>query len=130
MAEPVYRDLDFGFKKHPLTGDLSTLTDEAAIKTSMRNLVKLSKYDKPFNPEIRSPVYDLLFEPIDFPSSVLLENDLYLLILAYEPRVENLKVSAKASPDENKYDVTINYTIKKLRNAQTLELTLPIERLR
>jgi len=130
MAEPVYRDLDFGFKKHPLTGDLSTLTDEAAIKTSMRNLVKLSKYDKPFNPEIRSPVYDLLFEPIDFPSSILLENDLYLLILAYEPRVENLKVSAKASPDENKYDVTINYTIKKLRNAQTLELTLPIERLR
>jgi phage baseplate assembly protein W len=130
MAEPTYRDLDFSFRKHPHTADISTVTDEAAVKSSLRNLVRLAPYDKPFNREISSPLQDVLFEPIDNVTSQSVRIDLQDLIRIYESRVENVIVAVDARPDENRYEVSINFTIKKMPNLQTLELFLPVERLR
>ena len=130
MNEPTYRDLDFSFRKHPLTGDISTVTDEAAIKTSLRNLVRLAPYDKPFNREISSPLQGVLFEPIDRVTALSIKIDLQELIKRFETRVENVLVTTIASPDENRYEVSISFRIKKMPNLQTLELFLPVERLR
>ena len=130
MAEPTYRDLDFSFRKHPHTGDISTVTDEAAVKSSLRNLVRLAPYDKPLNREISSPLQDVLFEPIDAVTAQSVQIDLQDLIKIYESRVENVIVAVDARPDENRYEVSITFTIKKMPNLQTLELFLPVERLR
>lgn len=130
MTEPVYRDLDLSFRKHPLTGDVSTFTDEDAVKSAIRNLVRIARYEKPFQPNLFSPVYELLFEPISEPSSKILSNGISYIIRSLEPRVQNVKVKAVPVFDENKYDVTINYEIKKIQSQQTLELTIPVERLR
>ena len=130
MAETTYRDLDFSFRKHPLTGDISTVTDEAAVKMALRNLVRLAPYDKPFNREISSPLQGILFEPIDRVSAASIRIDIQQLIQAYETRVENVVVTTVASPDENRYEVSISFRIKKMPNLQTLELFLPVERLR
>lgn len=130
MAEPTYRDLDFSFRKHPHTGDISTVTDEAVVKSSLRNLVRLAPYDKPFNREISSPLQDVLFEPIDAVTAQSVQIDLQDLIQIYESRVENVIVAVDARPDENRYEVSITFTIKKMPNLQTLELFLPVERLR
>lgn len=130
MIEPVYRDLDLSFRKHPLTGDISTFTDEDAVKSAIRNLVRIARYEKPFQPNLFSPVYELLFEPISEPSSTLLSNGLQFIIKNLEPRIQNVRVSAVPDFDGNKYEVTINYEIKKIQSQQTLELTIPVERLR
>lgn len=130
MTEPVYRDLDLSFRKHPLTGDISTFTDEDAVKSAIRNLVRIARYEKPFQPNLFSPVYELLFEPISEPSSTLLSNGLQFIIKNLEPRIQNVRVSAVPDFDGNKYEVTINYEIKKIQSQQTLELTIPVERLR
>ena len=57
-----YRDLNLNFSRHPVTKGLTVLTDAAAVKRSVRNLVQYGHYEKPFHPEIGSGVRDLLFE--------------------------------------------------------------------
>lgn len=130
MIEPTYRDFDLSLKRHPLTGDIATSTDEEAIKISLKNLLRFSIYDKPFNPEITSPLYRMLFEPVDAPTATLMKVDLQFLVNQYETRIENTVIVVKPIPEENKYEVTLQYTVKKSNNRQTLSLFLPVERLR
>lgn len=130
MAEPVYRDIDLSLKKHPLTRDVATVTDEAAIKFALRNLLKLAPYDKPFSPQITSPLYGLLFEPVDRVTATVLETGLQFLVEDYEPRVEAVSVRVTPRESENKYEVELTFRVKKTQNQQTLQLFLPVERLR
>lgn len=130
MVEPIYRDFDLSLRKHPLTADIATSTDEEAIKISLKNLLRLSVYDKPFNPEIASPLHRMLFEPVDSPTATLMQMDLRFLISQYETRIENTLIGIKPYPEENKYEVTIEYTVKKSNNRETVSIFLPVERLR
>lgn len=128
--EPTYRDFDFSFKSHPLSGDLVTVTDEAAIRNSLKNLVRLNVYDKAFSPGIASPLYSVLFEPIDAVSAVTLQVGLDLLIKSEEPRITNVVVTVIPNEDENKYEVTVQYTVRKTQSRESVQIFLPIERLR
>jgi len=130
MAEPTYRDFDFSFKSHPLSADIVTVTDGNAIKTSLKNLVRLIRYDKPFNPEISSPLYDALFEPIDPGTASLMKTGLTFYIEDYEPRIENIKIVVTPVPKENKYTIDMAFTVKNTNSRETLQLFLPVERLK
>ena len=46
-----YRDLDLFFSKNQGNGDVNKITGVEAVKRSIRNLVLLNFYEKPFNPE-------------------------------------------------------------------------------
>lgn len=130
MADWTYKDIDLSLKRHPLSGDIVVVTDEAAVRAAVRNLVMLAPFNKPFNPEIASPLYGLLFEPIDQVTAILIQNDLQFLIQTYEPRLQNLAISVVPLPEDNKYEVNIRYRIRKTLNEQTLQLFIPVERLR
>ena len=56
-----YRDLDLFFAKIQSSKDIRKVTDIAAVKRSVRNLVLLNKYEKPFHPEIGSGIRSILF---------------------------------------------------------------------
>ncbi len=128
--EPTYRDFDFSFKSHPLSGDLVTVTDEAAIRNSLKNLVRLNIYDKAFFPEIASPLYSVLFEPVDVVSAVTIEVGLDNLLKTQEPRITNVVIAVVPNENDNKYEVTVEYTVRKTQNRESVRLFLPIERLR
>ena len=57
-----YTDLDLFFGKKSSNNDIQTLTDVQAVKRSIRNLVQLNVYDKPFHPEIAGGIREMLFE--------------------------------------------------------------------
>ena len=57
-----YADLDLFFGKKASNNDVSEITDIQAVKRSIRNLVLLNTFEKPFHPEISSGVRDMLFE--------------------------------------------------------------------
>ena len=57
-----YVDLDLFFGKKSSDKDVSVVTDVQVVKRSIRNLVLLNIYEKPFHPEISSGVRDMLFE--------------------------------------------------------------------
>lgn len=104
-------DLDLNFGKHPVTHDVTAVYDEQAIKGSIRNLILTSNYEKPFHPEIGSPVRGLLFEPDSPLLPIMIEKGIRQTLDNFEPRVEVVNVSAKLSPDNNAVYVTIEFKI-------------------
>ena len=57
-----WKDLDLFFGKKQASKDINKVVDVQAVKRSVRNLVLLNHYEKPFHPEIGSGVRDMLFE--------------------------------------------------------------------
>ena len=124
-----YRDLDLFFTKKKESKDINVLTDILAVKRSVRNLVLLNHYEKPFHPEIGSGVRGILFEPISPISSYILSQKIEEVIENFEPRVKLVGVRAMPDLDRNAYEVTIEFYVL---NAPTelAELTVLLERSR
>ena len=124
-----YKDLDLFFNKKNVSKDITKITDIAAVKRSIRNLVLTNHYEKPFHPEIGSGVRDMLFEPMSALTAHVLTRKIEDVIENFEPRAKVIGVLAQPNLDRNEYQVTINFFIL---NAPTelVDLTLFLERLR
>tara|TARA_Y100000992_G_scaffold291628_1_gene248236 strand:- start:372 stop:821 length:450 start_codon:yes stop_codon:yes gene_type:complete len=106
-----YRDLDLFFAKKQGSDDISKITDIEAVKRSIRNLVLLNYYEKPFNPEIGSDVRDLLFENMSPLTSVVLARAIEDVIENFEPRARLINVRALPNLDRNEYEVSIEFFV-------------------
>ena len=124
-----YRDLDLFFSRKSDSKDVNILTDILAVKRSVRNLVLLNHYEKPFHPEIGSGVRGILFEPMTPITAYILSKKVEEVIENFEPRVKLVGVRAIPDLDRNAYEVTIEFYVL---NAPTelAELTVLLERSR
>ena len=59
-ATRQYTDLDLFIGRKTSDNDVRKVTDAQAVKRSIRNLVQLNTYEKPFHPEISGGVRELL----------------------------------------------------------------------
>lgn len=82
-----YIDLDFSFVRHPITDNLSIKKKVNAVKQSILHLLRLRAGDKPFHPEIKSPIYEYLFENASAVLKVVIEGEVRKYLNVYEPRV-------------------------------------------
>ena len=103
----LFKDLNLNFNKNIITSDIAKLTDVEAIKRSVRNLVQLNHYEKPFHPEIGSNVRATLFENMTPITAAVLTRQIEDVIRDYEPRVELSRVDSIPNIDANRYDVRI-----------------------
>ena len=124
-----YVDLDLFFGKKSSDRDVSEVTDVQAVKRSIRNLVLLNTYEKPFHPEIASGVRDMLFELITPVTSAILARQIQNVIENFEPRARLIGVRAFPNYDKNSYDVTVSFYVVNTPT-ELVELTLFLERLR
>ena len=124
-----YTDLDLFFGKKSSDSDISTVKDVQAVKRSIRNLVQLNSYDKPFHPEITSGVREMLFELMTPITSAILARKIEDVITNFEPRARLVGVRALPDFDRNAYEVVVEFYIV---NAPTelVDLTVMLERLR
>ena len=124
-----YRDLDLFFSRKSDSKDVNILTDILAVKRSVRNLVLLNHYEKPFHPEIGSGVRGILFEPMTPITAYILSKKVEEVIENFEPRVKLVGVRAIPDLDRNAYEVTVEFYVL---NAPTelAELTVLLERSR
>jgi phage baseplate assembly protein W len=120
----TFTDLDLNFLAHPVTKDVTTKTDEQAIKAAVRNLILTANYEKPFHPEIGSPIKSLMFEPATPILPVLIEKAIHQTIDNFEPRVNLTKVVANLSADNNSIYVTIEFVIVNTSVPQIVNLIL------
>ena len=125
----IFEDLDLFFTMKPSDSDVATLKDVMAIKRSVRNLVLMNEFEKPFHPEISSGVRDTLFENLNPVTARILSRQVQDVIENFEPRARLVGVKAYPDLDRNAYDVSVQFYVV---NAPTelIELTLPLERLR
>lgn len=82
-----YVDVDFSFESHPESKNLLIKKNGNAVKQSVINLLLLKSGDKPFHPEIKSPVFDALFEIGSLVQKITLEGEVYKYLSRHEPRV-------------------------------------------
>ena len=124
-----YADLDLFFQKKASTKDINKVTNIQAVKRSVRNLVLLNHFEKPFHPEIGSGVREMLFEPMTPLTSVILSKKVQDVIENYEPRARLVGVKARPDLDRNQYEMTIVFYVV---NAPTDLITIDVflERLR
>ena len=125
----IYTDLDLFFSKKSSDSDISVVNDIQAVKRSVRNLVLLNAYEKPFHPEIASGVRGMLFELMTPVTAVILAKQVEDVITNFEPRVRLVSVRSLPNLDKNAYEISIEFYVV---NAPTelVDLTLLLERLR
>lgn len=124
----TFSDLDLNFTAHPVTRDIVLRYDENAIKTSLKNLILTSNFERPFHSEIGSPIKRLLFEPASPMLAVVMKRAIIDVVNNFEPRVELLNVDVYVAEDSNSIRVTIEFRI--VNTERPLSLDLVLERTR
>ena len=125
----IYKDLNLNFGIHPVTKQINTLSDAAAVKRSVRNLVQYGFYEKPFHPEIGSGVRDLLFENMTPFVANNLSKQIEEIITNYEPRALLANIEVIPRFDNNQYEVIVEFYIQNAP-AELVDLSFTLERLR
>ena len=124
-----YSDLDLFFGKKSSDRDISEVTDVQAVKRSIRNLILMNTYEKPFHPEISSGVRDMLFELMTPVTAAILARQIENVIENFEPRARLVGVRAIPDYNRNLYDVSVEFYVVNTPT-ELVELTLFLERLR
>jgi len=124
-----YTDLDLFFGKKSSNSDIQDITDVKAVKRSIRNLVLLNHYEKPFHPEIASGVRDMLFELMTPVTAQILARKIEDVIQNFEPRARLISVTALPNLDRNEYEVSIEFYIVN-QPTELVDLTIMLERVR
>ena len=129
----IYKDLNLFFTKHPVTDDVSKLTDIQAIKRSVRTLILTNKGERLFHPEIGSNINSSLFELY----TPIMQEELRLaisdVIRLYEPRVVLHEVIVNSATsqdlDQNRLRIIIKFSIQNVPN-EIEQLEIVMDRIR
>ena len=124
-----YSDLDLFFGKKTSDNDISKVTDVEAVKRSIRNLVQLNVYDKPFHPEVSGGVREMLFENMTPLISTIIARQIEDVIENFEPRARLVSVRALPDLDRNAYEVQVAFYVVNTPT-ELVDLTIMLERLR
>ena len=107
----IWSDLDMDFTAHPNTNKLVLKKDADAVINSVKNLLLINHYEKPFHPEIGSNLTKQLFEPVDVPTSLRLKQSIQDTINNFEPRVIISSLDVDPKEDENGYRIFLKFFI-------------------
>ena len=123
-----YRDLDLFFGKKS-NKDVNKVTDVEAVKRSVRNLLLLNTFEKPFHPEIAGDIRGLLFENMTPLTAAVISRKVEDCVANFEPRARLVGVATTPDFDRNEYKVTVYFYVA---NAPTemVEVSQILERLR
>ena len=124
----IFKDINLSLARHPITGDIATLSNVEAVKRSVRNLVNTNFYERPFHPEIGSNVRSVLFEPVSPIVATVLERHVRDVIANFEPRAELVDVIVSDNSDANEYRVQIKFFI--VNSSDVADMNIFLERLR
>ena len=127
-SSKLFKDLNLDFQENAATKDIQKVLDVESVKRSVRNLINLNHYEKPFHPEIGSNLRGMLFENITPQMSHAITKEIDLLIRNYEPRARLVQVSTMPNFDRNAYTATISFHVQNAPDRITVESFL--ERLR
>ena len=124
----VFKDINLSLARHPITGDIASLTNIEAVKRSVRNLINTNFYERPFHPEIGSNVRSVLFEPVSPIVANVLERHVKDVIENFEPRAELIDVQVSDNADANEYRVQIKFYV--VNSSDIADMNIFLERLR
>lgn len=107
----TFKDLSVTFKKHPVTDDLVTVKDKAAIVQAITALLLTRKGERPFQPDLGCGIQNALFEPLDYATSGLIRSEIAEVLIKYEPRIRIDTIVVRPDDQNNGYSVELSYII-------------------
>lgn len=124
----LYADFTSDFDLHPVKNDVVRVTNDEAVKQSIKNILATNRGERFFNSDFGSDVRALLFENMHSATGQVLEDIIRSAIENHEPRatVEDIKVSA--DPEEQYISVTLVFSI--INKQEPIELDLILNRVR
>lgn len=122
-----YIDLDFSFTMHPISKNVSIKKTINSVKQSIIHLLKLKEGDKPFHSEIKSPIYNYLFENTSVIVQVVLEGEIRKYINSYEPRVYVKSVRVSFTDNNT---IACNIVGELINLSEPFNINILIDRLR
>ena len=121
-------DLDLNFAIHPIRKDINTYKAEYAVINSVKNLILTNHYEKPFRPQVGSNIRRLLFENIDSIIAAQIERAVTETIENFEPRVSVSNITAIPDPDNNRYNLRLEFFV--INQTSPITINFFLERIR
>lgn len=123
-----FSDIDLNFTKNPVSGDINILTDDVAVKRSVRNLVLTSKFERLMQPEVDCRVSDRLFENMTPVTEVRIEQAIRNTLQIHEPRIEVIDIIIDGKEDQNTINILVVFRIK--NTTELIQVPIRMERIR
>ena len=111
MASRAFKDINLSFKRHPVTNDVLTVSNEDAIKRSVKNIIFTILGEKPFIPLFGSVINESLFDLNTNLSEIRITDEIKSSLLNYEPRIDNIVATTTIYPDSNELNCVVQYDI-------------------
>jgi phage baseplate assembly protein W len=128
IKQDYFSDFLNDFDSHPINNSLAKVTNENAVKQSIRNLILTNRGERLFQPTIGSDIYRSLFEPND---TVTAENITFFVrstISQNEPRALLLQVNVYPNPDRNAF--TVNVVFSLINSNTPIQISVILKRVR
>lgn len=127
QSEKVYVDFPTNFDFHPIRKDLALVTNEDAVKRSIRNIVRTNFYERN-DPTVGANLDAQLFELATPQTQIVLQDSLRTAIENNEPRCQLLSVIVVVNPDSNAISASIVFTL--INTSEPITLTVLLTRVR
>lgn len=118
-----YTDIDLSFTARP-SGDIYKVTDAAAVKQAVKNILLTNPGEKPFHPNFGAGLNNLIFELVDDDSEEEINDAIEIAIKNYEPRAKVINTIINLQHDRNSIAVQVQFQILSTSEIVVLETTL------
>ena len=122
--QEFFSDFLTNFDVSDTKNDLLRVTNEEAVKTSIRNLLLTNRGDRLFNNTVGSDLRALLFENASPALEQLVGDYIQTTIKNYEPRAIVDQVAVNTELDQNLVGVTIVFRVINKQEPVVFDLTL------
>ena len=124
LTEKIYySDISKDLTPHPVTGDISRITNVDAVVESIKNLININKYEVPFKLSKGSNIRNLLFENYNA-QTALLAKEYITESIKLEPRAELINIIINPVPLKNAIGITIIVSIVNINDPINIDLLL------
>ena len=116
----LYKTMDIS----KISADLLKLSDEQAVKESIKNLILTNRGERLFQPEVGCSIRELLFENFTPDTIITAKEAIRTTLENYEPRAGIIGIDVLGDIDGNTLNIIITFTVINKETPITLSLTL------
>lgn len=128
LVSERYSDFYLNLDKHYGTKDLARMTNEAAIISSLKNIVFTRRGERPFFPEFGCDVANMLFENFSKFTSDAIQTEIRTAVENFEPRVLTINVSVEENIEQHSFVLYLHFTT--INNPETISVSFLLSRIR
>ena len=105
------------FTNNKRNRNIKVALDLNAIQNSINNMFLFKKGERIISPEFGNSLYEYLYEPVNELTAKKLGYAILKMFSDWEPRVEILNIFIDPKPDNNQFNIEVQYTVPSLGNS-------------